>query len=295
VLTQQKVTAVVVTYNRLQYLKLVIAALRKQTYPLQSIVVVNNDSSDGTKAWLNEQEGLHVIHQSNVGGAGGFNTGMKAANKKGTDWIWLIDDDVLPDVGCLETLLQYSSYSACLHPLKIEPDGEAQDEERWFDAADCRLMDAHNFSYRHGKKVWYRNVGSFEGMLIATEIIEKIGFPDPRFFIAHDDLIYGFLASKYTNVMVVANAVLRRQPVVRPFQSRFNYEYYMLRNLRLLEEYAAKELPGYEGYRRRRILWQFMYAVYKILFVERRGHTFKSLQIVYQAYRDYRRKKEGMK
>lgn len=65
------IIAVVVTYNRRELLKRNIACLRLNT-PVSSIVVVNNGSTDGTGAWLDEQEDLTVIHQENVGGSGGF-------------------------------------------------------------------------------------------------------------------------------------------------------------------------------------------------------------------------------
>ena len=44
-----KIFAVVVTYNRLALLKKVIDLLKRQTRQLDSIVIVNNGSTDGTK------------------------------------------------------------------------------------------------------------------------------------------------------------------------------------------------------------------------------------------------------
>ena len=70
------IIAVVVTYNRRELLKRNIACLRLNT-PVSSIVVVNNGSTDGTGAWLDEQEDLTVIHQENVGGSGGFYRGIQ--------------------------------------------------------------------------------------------------------------------------------------------------------------------------------------------------------------------------
>lgn len=65
------VVAVVVTYNRRELLKRNLSCLRANR-PVQSIVVVNNGSTDGTTEWLKEQKDLIVIHQENVGGSGGF-------------------------------------------------------------------------------------------------------------------------------------------------------------------------------------------------------------------------------
>ena len=101
------VVAVVVTYNRRELLKRNLSCLRANR-PVQSIVVVNNGSTDGTTEWLKEQKDLIVIHQENVGGSGGFYRGIQHAFQLGADWIWCMDDDVFPRADCMEHLLQLS-------------------------------------------------------------------------------------------------------------------------------------------------------------------------------------------
>ena len=74
-----KVYVFIVTYNRLSLLKKTINSLRKQTYPIDNLCVINNGSTDGTYEWLLEQQDLTVIHQENLGGAGGFSRGVQYA------------------------------------------------------------------------------------------------------------------------------------------------------------------------------------------------------------------------
>ena len=71
------IATVVVTYNRLTLLKECIDGLRKQTYMIDEIIIVNNCSTDGTLEWLNGQKNLTVITQENLGIADGLYTGMK--------------------------------------------------------------------------------------------------------------------------------------------------------------------------------------------------------------------------
>lgn len=287
------VYAVVVTFNRLYTLQQTIAALQAQSFSLFKIIVVNNDSSDGTTERLSQQPTLTVLHQENLGGSGGFHTGSKYAYEAGADWVWTMDDDVAPDKNCLETLFNYSSISECLHPIHFYADGEMQEEERWFNPVNCECINYLNSSYKGGKKLWYRNTASFEGMLIKREIISKIGFPDKRFFIYQDDIIYGYLANKYTNVSVVAEAIMRKLPVKINASSSYAFLYYSYRNLWLLKEYAAKEVPGLSGYRSRRIFLQFFYAVYKIFKFREYPGKVKALSTLVKAYIAYRKKKEG--
>ena len=99
------IIAVVVTHNRLELLKKVIDNLKNQTYKIDAIVVINNASTDGTEEWLKSQSDLEYVTQGNLGGAGGFNTGLQYAYKHNYEWIWFMDDDVLPQANCLEELM----------------------------------------------------------------------------------------------------------------------------------------------------------------------------------------------
>ena len=75
--TTRPIAAVVVTYNRLDLLRQCVEALRSQTEACD-ILVVNNASTDGTDRWLDEQQDVNSRNTgSNLGGAGGFNYGMR--------------------------------------------------------------------------------------------------------------------------------------------------------------------------------------------------------------------------
>jgi hypothetical protein len=54
------------------------------------------------------------------------------------------------------------------------------------------------------------NTACFEGGLFKRSVVEKIGLPDKRFFIYWDDTMYGYLASKVTNPIIIPDVVLRR-------------------------------------------------------------------------------------
>ena len=186
------IIAVVVTYNRLELLKKGIQALRANT-PLTGIIVVDNGSSDGTHEWLDKQIGLEVIHQDNVGGSGGFHTGIKAAYERGADWVWCMDDDVFPHPNCLERLLPYTtdSHIGILSPRRLL-NGKVFTHE----------FQAYNFSNplasMHGKKLCRQQISlateivgaDFEGPFIKRDVIAKIGLPNKDLFIFCDDTDY---------------------------------------------------------------------------------------------------------
>jgi GT2 family glycosyltransferase len=95
------VVAVVVTWNRLALLQESLAAVHGQTHAPAAIVVVDNDSTDGTGELLDsrlaDDLGLDVVHlRENTGGAGGFAIGIERALVHGPDLVWLLDDDTVP-------------------------------------------------------------------------------------------------------------------------------------------------------------------------------------------------------
>lgn len=105
---------VIVTYNRLDKLKIALDLFDKQTYKPSYILVVDNASTDLTgdflSKWKLEWSGVEKIvitASSNSGGSGGFYTGLEAAVKMDADWIWLSDDDAFPEKNALWEAADY--------------------------------------------------------------------------------------------------------------------------------------------------------------------------------------------
>ncbi|KAB2370838.1 glycosyltransferase [Actinomadura montaniterrae] len=101
------VAAVVVTYNRIELLAEALAALGAQTRRPDRIVVVDNASGDGTAEMVRTRfPDAELLELSrNTGGAGGFAAGIAHALKGDADWLWLMDDDTVPEPGALAALL----------------------------------------------------------------------------------------------------------------------------------------------------------------------------------------------
>lgn len=194
-----KLTAVVVTYNRLSLLKRTVNCLLEQTCPLDQIYIVNNGSTDGTKEWLDSQEQVTVIHQANVGGSGGFYTGIQQAFQDGADWIWCMDDDVFPRPTCLELLLKESNrpHTGILAPRRLL-DGKIYTND--FQEYDLTHPFASMYQQRLAKQIVDSPVEikgtAFEGPFIHRDVVDTIGLPNKDFFIFCDDTDYCLRAVK---------------------------------------------------------------------------------------------------
>ena len=77
----KKVMAIIVTFNRKELLKESIEALLNQSYKNCDILVVDNASSDGTRefisGYIDNKKVIYKNTEVNIGGAGGFNFGIK--------------------------------------------------------------------------------------------------------------------------------------------------------------------------------------------------------------------------
>jgi rhamnopyranosyl-N-acetylglucosaminyl-diphospho-decaprenol beta-1,3/1,4-galactofuranosyltransferase len=203
-----KITAVVVTFNRLALLKECISGLKRQTVPVQEIIVVNNGSSDGTDVWLSAQEGLRVVTQENLGGAGGQHTGIGVAIEHGADWLWLMDDDAEPFPEALEKLLPFLDQDlvAAAACSVIDNDGKVSFVHRGvFDyrrlTADfgCRPTAAAEYE----KSSFPIGYATFVGIIVNRKAIDKVGLPKKEFFLHFDDIEYSLRLGNYGRIILV--------------------------------------------------------------------------------------------
>lgn len=200
-----KVTAVVVTYNRINLLQECISALLEQTYQDMDILVVNNNSTDGTNEYLEEmiqQNGkIRVLSlEENIGGAGGFHEGMKYAIQSNPDWLWLMDDDTIPEKdACLELCKAVEVINDKVGFLSSNVYGMQQ---------ECMNTPRMKFQQKgkNGYADWNIhladslvkvNSATFCACFVSADAVRKVGLPIKEYFIWGDDTEYTLRLSKY--------------------------------------------------------------------------------------------------
>ncbi|MFW2545273.1 glycosyltransferase [Primorskyibacter sp. 2E107] len=205
-----RLVAVVVTYNRLEQLKVTLPRLLESSgADLQAVIVVDNASSDGTGEWLAGQGGaarLDVLRlETNLGGAGGFETGMRAAvARHDPDWVVVMDDDARPEPGALARFQgQDRSGAQAWAAAVYHPDGRICDMNRpsinpfWHRDVLWRTLSGKGRDGFHIGAAEYAGQTpvaidgtSFVGFFISREGMAKAGFPDGKLFIYGDDVLY---------------------------------------------------------------------------------------------------------
>lgn len=186
------VCAVVVTHNRLSLLRECVQSIQQQTHRPFDVIIVNNGSSDGTVEWLAAQRNLTVINQPNLGGAGGFHSGIRRALHSAANWIWCLDDDTIPQNDCLEELLKAAKAST--ETLNEMPVVLCSDV-RWTDGSvhvmnKPWLRPNKHVSDRERREPLFIRACTFCSALISADAVRQNGLPFKDFFIWADDFEY---------------------------------------------------------------------------------------------------------
>jgi GT2 family glycosyltransferase len=100
----RKTSIIILTYNNLIYNQICVDSIRKYTEENSyEIIVVDNNSTDGTREWLKEQKYIKVIlNDENVGFPKGCNMGIATAEKEND--ILLLNNDTIVTPRWLENL-----------------------------------------------------------------------------------------------------------------------------------------------------------------------------------------------
>lgn len=185
----EKIAAVVVTYNRVQMLQQCLQALLAQSTPCD-ILVVDNASTDETSQLMEhfarQNACIHYYNTgANIGGAGGFNFGMRQAVQGGYKFLWLMDDDCFPKPDALEKLLEADS-------LLQGKYGWLSSRALWTDGQECRMnrpkLKKHAQPLPDGALPAVQ--ATFVSLFLREEMIRTVGLPIREFFIWGDDVEY---------------------------------------------------------------------------------------------------------
>lgn len=292
-------TMAIVTYNRSGLLTRLLESITRMDPQPGHVVIVDNASTDDTTAVVESfrnRIGAEIVYrrmETNTGGSGGFSEGMRIAHELGSEWIWLMDDDVevIPDG--LAKMGRWAPRFKSIQGRRYDYDGS---EFYWQYRLSIPFGIPIPFAPAGFDASGYRemNSGCFEGMFIHRDIVSQIGLPDPRFFIYWDDSIYGWLASRKTTAVIVDEFVLRRTREIRQWDmgirhlnaSSDAYRYYIMRNRGHMKHYF-KVNGAYRPVR----FWlgsglTFVKELIRLVFVERKVRGTSNL---FRGIRDGRR------
>ena len=209
--------AIVVTFNRDIQLIDCLKAIKNQTVVPTTLFIIDNHSTEATYnqlikfgfikevpkkeanenqvfksqvfATANSSKTIDVVYVrkfENDGGAGGFYEGMKQAYDAGAEWLWMMDDDGVPEENQLEELLKGAENGNLLYSnalVSAIDDGSK---------LAFSLGQFESIAEARKQAIIPNLMNPFNGTLISRKVIDKIGFIKREMFIWGDE-------NEYTN------------------------------------------------------------------------------------------------
>lgn len=292
----KRVAAVVVTYNRKELLKENLDALSEQSIDIDYIVIIDNNSTDGTgefikQNYLNKKKFIYKKLPKNVGGAGGFYEGIKFVNEKlDVDFVWLMDDDTIPTITALEKLLDayemlpkpVSYLASSVFGMKNEPMNVPNVDEK---------------TDENGYPSWYVNLdkkcvkitnATFVSILVNMQAVKQIGYPVKWYFLWGDDTEYTLRLIKYygSAYLVGDSKVIHKRKNGKSLsifnetdKNRIDNYYFYYRNAIFNhKEYFGKRVTY-------SLIWNWEKNIIKA-FIHRESHILKKMYVLHKAVFD---------
>lgn len=245
---KNKVYAVIVTYNdRFKYVSQLIESLLSQQ--VDKIIIIDNNSTPQSRTQLKEffynmklDNKCNVIYlDDNYGSSGGFKIGLEYAyNDMECDFIWLLDDDNLPEEKSLQNLMQfwnalkYNEKEKKIALLSLRKNRDIYKKALSNNDPNIVLGRANSFYGIHVYEllkilfapiVYFKRrkadeefvnkyceikVASYGGLFFNKKIIDTIGFPDERLFVYYDDHEWTYRITKNSGkIFLVSDSIVK--------------------------------------------------------------------------------------
>lgn len=185
------VSIIILNFNGKKFLQKCLESLMKVSYQDLEIIVVDNNSNDGSIKYVNDNfSSVKIIElKKNLGFAEPNNIGAKKANG---EFLLFLNNDTWVDTNFLTELVRIAQEDetvAILQPLLLKPDGQVDSSGDY--------VDIHGRAYRSkAKPKTVQNILSARGaaMLIKKEIFWNLNGFDPKFFVSFEDVDIGWRA-----------------------------------------------------------------------------------------------------
>jgi dTDP-4-dehydrorhamnose reductase len=217
-----QIYAVVLSYKRKDLLKRCLDGINAQSRPCDGIIVVDNASNDGTEEMLLQSElpNLKVyVLSHNTGASGGFSAGFRIAYQHGADFVWMMDDDVIPEQDALLKLTEageklhaqdephsfllsraYTEDGLLTNVPRIDERTNAIDYENWPALLDLGVIPVRP--------------ATFVSILVPRATLERHGLPIASMFMWGDDTEFTLRISKeIPGYLVAASKVVHMRRV----------------------------------------------------------------------------------
>lgn len=282
----KKVAAIIVTYNRKELVEQCIKAILAQERANCDIIVIDNGSTDGTEELFRDTFKNCPIDYTNMGEnlgcAESTARGMKKAVEKGYEYIWIMDDDVIPKKDALYQLRKMD------RQLKGQW-GILSGAAYWKDGSVCEANRQKKTLFTFMKEEDYQKklvpvrMVSLASMFVKASVIKEVGLIKGEYFIYSEDYDFCARVGKKYPIYVVTECKVthmmrenRKVNFVKEPEDRLYRYKYLYRN----DVNCYRQL-GHEGWTY--LIVKYFYTLVQLLLFEKE-HRFDKISVLTDGY-----------
>lgn len=194
-----KVFIIILNYNGKDTIKQCLGSAFQLDYPNLEVVMVDNDSSDGSLELAKEffPRAHFIKNEKNIGFAAGNNIGIRFALEKMADYIFLLNNDAVikeDTVSKLVNVAEREGSIGIVGPIVYKDNSDTI----WFAGGKLNwiTMRASHVYEIFSDSPYKTQYVSGCAILIKKEVFKKIGLLDERFFLYYEDADFCIRASR---------------------------------------------------------------------------------------------------
>lgn len=249
---KKSVYIIILNYNGYQDTIECLESLRNLTYSNYTVVVCDNDSSDGSEKeileWASQNRKIFRFKflqtGHNLGFAGGNNVGIRYALANGADYIWLLNNDTTVESSALTFMVRY------------------MEDNKNIGVCGSRLLSYYDHDQIAGLGGWYNPVFGTSGhilykndltklayiigasMLFRRDLFENIGLLQDDYFLYYEELdIAERIRGKYEMGVSLNSIVYHKEGASIKNESSFSAFYLLKNNLKFTWRFYKKFFP----------------------------------------------------
>lgn len=224
------------------------------SWPDYRIIIVDNNSSDGSEERLRQNfPDLEIIQTGeNLGFAGGNNAGIRRAFEHGADYVWLLNNDTVVEPLSLTTMvnaLDNSPSAAIAGSMVYYHDSR---NKIWFaggiwEKGRLRLRHRGAYELDEGQFNEICAMGSVTGcsMLIRASALRDMGLLDESYFLYWEDTELCARAGRnnYKVIFVPSSHIWHKISSTTQARSELQYYYHTRNGLHFLRDHDPLRIP----------------------------------------------------
>lgn len=207
-----KIFIIILNYNGADVIKKCLASVFKLDYPDFEVVVVDNDSHDGSleMAKTGFSKAHFIKNEANLGFSSGNNVGIRFALERMADYVLLLNNDTEVEKDFLTRLIEITETDKKIgitSPVIFN----GYNRQVWFSGGKIKWLRMKTLNERKAPTVDNYKTGFITGcaMLVKASVFKEIGLLDEDYFLYWEDADFSVRAERagFKNIIVTGSWV----------------------------------------------------------------------------------------